>query len=247
MGSSYHQFCPVAKAMELLDGRWTMLIVRELVSGSERFNELRRGLPRLSPALLSRRLHELTVAGIVRREADGAEVRYVLTPAGLELRPIVEALGGWGVRWVGEIGDEDLDPKLLLWDMHRHVDHTVVPAGRTVVHFHFADVRAPQRDWWLVITPTEADVCDADPGFPPAVSVNASLRALVEVWRGDSTWADALRRGTVELRGPEALRRAAPGWFALSPLASVPRPETGVDVRTRSRRRWLTGRGTSRP
>ncbi|MEH0841091.1 helix-turn-helix domain-containing protein [Micromonospora sp. CPCC 205711] len=224
MGSSYHQFCPVSKAMELLDGRWTMLIVRELVSGSERFNELRRGLPRLSPALLSRRLHELAVAGIVRRETDGAEVRYVLTAAGRELRPIVEALGGWGVRWVGEIGDADLDPKLLLWDMHRHVDHTAVPVGRTVVHFHFTDVRARQRDWWMVLTRTEADVCDADPGHPLAVSVQASLRALTDVWRGEATWSDALRGGGVALDGPAALRRAVPAWFTLSPFASVPRP-----------------------
>ncbi|WP_346535401.1 helix-turn-helix domain-containing protein [Micromonospora sp. DPT] len=228
MGSSYYQFCPVAKAMELLDGRWTMLIVRELTSGSERFNELRRGLPRLSPALLSRRLHELTTAGIVRRETDGADIRYVLTAAGRELRPIVEALGGWGVRWVGEIGDEDLDPKLLLWDMHRNVDHAAVPVGRTVVHFHFTDVPAARRQRWLVLTPTEADVCDADPGFPPGVSVHASLRALVKVWRGDSTWADVLRGGTVELRGPEALRRATPRWFTLSPLAAMPRPATAA-------------------
>ncbi|MEU4712523.1 helix-turn-helix domain-containing protein [Micromonospora purpureochromogenes] len=228
MGSSYYQFCPVAKAMELLDGRWTMLIVRELTSGSERFNELRRGLPRLSPALLSRRLHELTTAGIVRREADGADIRYVLTAAGRELRPIVEALGGWGVRWIGEIGDEDLDPKLLLWDMHRNVDHTAVPVGRTVVHFDFTDVPTARRQWWLVLTPTEADVCDADPGFPPGVSVRASLRALIEVWRGDSTWADVLRGGTVVLRGPEALRRATPRWFTLSPLAAMPRPATAA-------------------
>src|SRR5262249_34785532 len=107
MGSSYHQFCPVAKAMELLDERWTLLIVRELVVGSERFNELRRGLPRMSPTLLSQRLQQLVRAGIVERRADGADVRYVLTEAGRELRPVVEALGTWGTRWIGELGDED--------------------------------------------------------------------------------------------------------------------------------------------
>src|SRR5512139_637519 len=151
MGSTYHQFCPVAKAMELLDERWTMLVVRELVSGSEHFNELRRGLPRMSPALLSKRLHQLGRAGVVERRVEGNDVRYVLTQAGQELRPVVEALGAWGVRWIGEMGDEDLDPKLLLWDMHRHIDETAVPDRRTVVQFHFSDLPRSAQHWWLVI------------------------------------------------------------------------------------------------
>ncbi|MFI7302363.1 winged helix-turn-helix transcriptional regulator [Micromonospora aurantiaca] len=224
MGASYHQFCPVAKAMELLDERWTLLVVRELVSGSERFNDLRRGLPRMSPTLLSRRLHQLVRAGVVERRVDGADVRYVPTTAGRELRPVLEALGAWGVRWIGELGDADLDPKLLLWDMHRHVDHDAVPPGRTVVRFRFRDVPTTQRDWWMVIAAGEADVCDIDPGHDVTVTVTADLRALVQVWMGDLEWAAALRGGAVEVAGPEALRRAAPGWFTLSPFAAVPRP-----------------------
>src|SRR5689334_9877853 len=132
VGAEYHQFCPVAKAMELLDERWTLLLVRELVSGSERFNDLRRGLPRMSPSLLSRRLSQLVRAGVVERRAEGGEVRYVPTRACVELRPVVEALGAWGIRWIGELGDADLDPHLLLWDMHRNIDHAAVPEGRTV-------------------------------------------------------------------------------------------------------------------
>ena len=123
----YHQFCPVAKAMELLDERWTLLVMRELVTGSQHFNELRRGLPRMSPTLLSKRLQQLDAGRGGRAARDDG--RYVLTAAGEELRPVVEALGGWGVRWIGELGDEDLDPQLLLWDMHRNVDHAAVPAG----------------------------------------------------------------------------------------------------------------------
>ncbi|MEE3920058.1 helix-turn-helix domain-containing protein [Micromonospora sp. BRA006-A] len=157
----------------------------ELVSGSERFNELRRGLPRMSPTLLSRRLHQLVRAGVVERRVDGADVRYVPTAAGRELRPVVEALGAWGVRWIGELGDADLDPKLLLWDMHRHVDHDAVPPGRTVVRFRFRDVPTTQRDWWMVIAAGEADVCDSDPGHDVTVTVTADLRALVQVWMGD--------------------------------------------------------------
>ena len=224
MGTSYHQFCPVAKAMELLDERWTLLVVRELVSGTQHFNALRRGLPRMSPTLLSRRLQELVRAGIVDRQVEGTTVRYVLTEAGLELRPVVEALGAWGVRWIGEIGDEDLDPKLLLWDMHRNIDQDAVPPGRTVVRFRFPEAPPGVRDWWLVITRDEADVCDTDPGYAVAVTVTADLRAMVQVWRGDVSWSDALRAGTVEVQGPEALRRGVPRWFTLSVFASVPRP-----------------------
>ncbi|MEU8230613.1 helix-turn-helix domain-containing protein [Actinoplanes sp. NPDC048967] len=225
MGASYHQFCPVAKAMELLDERWTLLIVRELVSGSSRFNDLRRGLPRMSPTLLSKRLHQLVAAGVVERRPTDGEVQYTLTVAGQELRPIVEAVGAWGVRWVGELGDADLDPKLLLWDMHRNIDHAVVPSGRTVVALTFPDVPAPHlRSWWLVIADGEADVCDEDPGHEITVSLTADLRTLVEVWRGDRTWTEALRTRRVRVHGPEAVRRALPGWFTLSLFAAVPRP-----------------------
>ncbi len=211
--------------MELLDERWTLLVVRELVMGSQRFNDLRRGLPRMSPTLLSKRLQQLVRAGVITRQADGDEVRYTLTEAGLELRPIVEALGTWGIRWIGELGDEDLDPKLLLWDMHRNVDQDAIPDGRTVVQFRFSDVVRPTpRDWWLVITPDDVDVCDVDPGFEVAVSVASSLRPLVEVWRGDIRWTDALRSGQMELTGPRAMCRALPSWFKSSTFAEVPRP-----------------------
>ena len=224
MSASYHQFCPVSKAMELLDERWTMLVVRELVSGSEHFNELRRGLPRMSPTLLSRRLHELVGAGVVDRRVEGNDVRYVLTQAGHELRPVVEALGAWGIRWIGELGDGDLDPKLLMWDMHRHIDKDAIPDGRTVVQFRFPDAPSDARDWWLVITRGEVDVCDVDPGHAVAVTVTASLRNMVNLWRGDLSWSNALRAGAVEVHGPEGLRRAVPGWFTLSGFAAVPRP-----------------------
>jgi DNA-binding HxlR family transcriptional regulator len=210
--------------MELLDERWTLLVVRELVTGSEHFNELRRGLPRMSPALLSRRLHQLTRAGIVVRACDGSQVRYVLTPAGRELRPVIEALGVWGTRWIGEIGDEDLDPKLLLWDMHRNIDRARVPQGRTVVQFRFPDVAAAARNWWLVITAEEVDVCDTDPGYPVAVTLTASLRRMTQIWRGDLSWAQAAKTGELDVQGPHTLRRAVFGWFSLSPFAGVPRP-----------------------
>jgi hypothetical protein len=178
----------------------------------------------MSPTLLSKRLHQLVLAGVVERHEEAGQVRYLLTQAGRELAPVVEAIGAWGVRWIGELGEEDLDPKLLLWDMHRNVDHTAVPGERTVVHFAFTDVPARHRHWWLVINPDDVEVCDVDPGFDEAVVVEASLRRMVRVWRGDLRWAEALRTGGVVVRGPESLRRAVPHWFSLSSFAGVPRP-----------------------
>lgn len=223
MGSSYRQFCPVSKAMELLDERWTMLVVRELVTGSRKFNDLRRGLPRISPTLLSKRLTQLTRAGIIERHSDRNEVHYVLTPAGQELKPVIEALGAWGVRWIGHLGEEDLDPSLLLWDMHRNVERAAVPRGRTVLHFTFPDVPAQSRHWWLVITAHDVDVCDTDPGHDIDLAVTVDLGDMIRLWRGDTSWSDVLRSGGMILDGPATLRRALPGWFRLPLFASIPR------------------------
>jgi len=221
---TYGQFCPVAKALELLDERWTLLVIRELLSGSSHFNELRRGVPRMSPALLTKRLQRMMRAGVVDRYTDGNRVTYRLTPAGEELRPVVEAIGGWGMRWVPEIGDEDLDPHLLLWDMHRRVDLAALPPGRTTLRFRFRDLPAQLRDWWLVMDPEGADVCNTDPGFPVAATVEADLPGLTRIWRGDLEWREAIRAGTVAVVGPTQVRRAVPRWFLLSTFAGVPRP-----------------------
>jgi DNA-binding HxlR family transcriptional regulator len=224
MGASYRQFCPVAKAMELLDERWTLLVVRELMLGSRHFNDLRRGLPRMSPTLLSKRLQQLVAAGVVERRPAGSEVHYLLTAAGRELEPIVVALGIWGVRWIGELGDQDLDPKLLMWDMHRNVDSSAVPAVRTVIRFSFDGVATHLRMWWLVLTRAEVDICDTDPGHQVDVVVTTSLRCLTEVWIGGQTWADAQRSGELTIAAPASVRRAVPGWFNKTVFASVVRP-----------------------
>jgi DNA-binding HxlR family transcriptional regulator len=224
MGTQYGQFCQVAKAMELLDERWTMLVVRELISGSTHFNALRRGVPRMSPALLSKRLQTLVRAGVVERWEDGNRVTYRLTEAGRELGPIVDALGRWGIRWVPELGDEDLDPQLLLWDIHRNIDTEAVPDGRTVIAFVFPDVGSATRRWWLVVSGGGVDVCDDDPGHPVRVTVETPLRTLVRIWRGDLGWSAALRSGELVLHGEEQARRALPRWLKLSAFARTPRP-----------------------
>ena len=222
--STYGQFCPVAKAMEVLDERWTLLVVRELLAGSTRFNELRRGNPKMSPALLSKRLRTLERAGVVRRNAEGHQVSYQLTDCGKELSAVVDSLGSWGVRWIGELGEEDLDPHLLMWDIRRTVAVEAWPRERTVLAFRFSDVAPRAARWWLVVSGSEVDVCDDEPGFEPSATVSTSLRTLTEIWRGDQSWMQALKAGAVTFDGRSQVRRAIPQWMGQSDLASVALP-----------------------
>jgi DNA-binding HxlR family transcriptional regulator len=222
--SGYGQFCPVAKAMEVLDERWTILVVRELISGSSHFNDLRRGVPKMSPALLSKRLKSLARAGVIERtEIDGRSA-YSLTDCGKELADVVAALGAWGVRWIGELGDEDLDPHLLMWDIRRTIPVETWPRARTTVAFRLSDVPPTVARWWLVVEKGEADVCDFDPGFEVDGTVQASLRTLTRLWRGDLDWPRALSAGSVVISGPADVRRGLPDWIGQSRLAAVARP-----------------------
>ncbi|WP_114906949.1 winged helix-turn-helix transcriptional regulator [Ornithinimicrobium murale] len=221
----YGQFCPLAKTMEVLDERWTVLIIRELLCGSHHFNELRRGVPRMSPALLSKRLRDLSRVGIILRQEEGGRVRYELTPGGRELAPVIMALGEWGARWMSQLGDEDLDPHLLMWDVHRNLALDAVPDGRTVLRFEFTDL--PDRghgQWWVVASGGEVDLCDFDPGYETTVHVISPLRTLVRVWRGDISWARAQRDHGLRLEGTASARRALPTWLNLSTFAGVERP-----------------------
>ena len=222
--STYGQFCPVAKAMELLDERWTLLVVRELLEGSAHFNDLRRGVPKMSPALLSKRLKSLARAGVVDRAEIDGRTTYSLTRCGQELAAVVEALGAWGVRWISELGEKDLDPHLLMWDIQRHIPIDSWPRARTTVAFHLAGVAPKASHWWLVVAEGRCDVCDFDPGYDVTATVAASLRALTEIWRGDISWSRALLDGSVAISGAADARRSVPTWLGQSKLAVVPRP-----------------------
>lgn len=222
--SSYGQFCPVAKAMELLDERWTMLVVRELLLGSRHFNDLRRGVPKMSPALLSKRLQTLTRAGVVERTEVDGRTSYSLTECGRELNDVVQALGAWGVRWIGELGDEDLDPHLLMWDMRRTLPVGEWPRARTVLAFRLSGVAPKASSWWLVVADGKADVCNFDPGYDVAATVSTSLRTLTQIWRGDVSWSQTLLDGSVKVDGPADVRRAVPTWLGQSSSAAVTRP-----------------------
>ncbi|GAB3178826.1 hypothetical protein GCM10027060_05480 [Nesterenkonia halophila] len=218
----YGQFSPIAKTMEVLDETWTVLIIREMVAGSHHFNEIRHGLPRMSTALLSKRLRSLERTGIVVRRAEGSRTAYDLTPGGRALEPVIQSLGEWGVQWRSELGDDDLDPHLLLWDIHRNIDVAALPEGRVVLAFTFTDVEPRTRTWWIVVSADgDVDVCDVDPGHPATVRMSSTLRTMVDVWRGQLSWSQALRSERLHLSGAAAARHSLPRWLMLSPFAAL--------------------------
>jgi DNA-binding HxlR family transcriptional regulator len=214
----------MSKAMELLDERWTLLVVRELLLGSRHFNDLRRGVPKMSPALLSKRLKALTRAGVVERSETDGRTNYSLTQCGQELGEVVDALGRWGIRWIGELGAADLDPHLLMWDIRRTVPIDEWPRSRTTIAFQLDGVAARASRWWLVVADGRADVCDFDPGYDVAGTVATSLLTLTRIWRGDVGWSHALLDGGVAVSGPSDVRRAIPSWIGQGAKAAVPRP-----------------------
>ncbi len=222
----YGQFCPIAQAAEVLTERWTPLVVRELLAGSRRFNEIQRGVPLMSSSLLSKRLRTLERVGVVERQRG----EYALTPAGWELKPIIEQMGIWGERWVRRaVSEEDSDPAFLMWAIKRTVRQDSLPDGRTVVHFRLRGAAEKKRYWWLVLSAADSDLCLSDPGFGVDLTVRSDPQTLVSVWLGDTGLAAALRRSDIELDGPSHMRRAFPKWFGLSSLARIKRPRALAD------------------
>lgn len=219
---SYRQFCPVAMAAEVLCTRWTVVLLRELLAGSTRFNDLRRGVPRMSPALLSQRLRELQAAGVVARVTTASgPAEYHLTEAGRELGPIIEAFGVWGQRRVkAEVSLQNLDASLLMWDMRRGLDTTPMPPRRSVVQFLFADLPASQRSFWLIVEPgAGVDLCSTEPGFDVDLYVGVDLRTMTAIWMGHDTVRRALDEERMTLTGDDALAAKMQIWLGLSPFA----------------------------
>lgn len=222
------------------------MIIRELLAGSSRFNDLRRGIPNVTASVLSRRLDELTVAGIVERREDDNGTRYILTAAGHELGPVVEQLGLWGRRWLPtEYREQDLDPRLLVWDIHRGVRLEKIPK-RTVIELRFPDAPVDRRTYWLLLTPEEADVCLTHPGGEVDLRLTSDVRTLTGVWMGDISWAAALRSGKLKLTGASHLRRALPAWLKLNHFAPI-RPAKSTDPRRRRRPEATTTSGSGAP
>jgi len=221
---SYGQFCPVAMAAEIVCSRWTALVLRELLTGSTRFNDLRRGVPRMSPTLLSKRLKELEEAGVIVAvpTAQAGIVDYKLTDAGEELRGVVESLGIWGQRWVeSQVTLKNLDPSLLMWDMRRHLKVEPLPPRRSTIKYTFPELSAARQAWWLVIDGGKVDLCSFDPGYEVDLYVEGSLYAMTAVWMGHSTLAREVDAGNIELTGDKAIINSMNEWLGLSPLAKA--------------------------
>ena len=216
----YEQYCPVARASAILAERWTPLIVRELIAGSHRFNEIERGLPGISRSLLASRLRQLEDAGVVDRLTHPASSlpEYHLSEAGRELSMVIEALGRWGVRWAfGEPQPEELDGGLLVWKIHQRIHRELLPERRTVVEFDFTGPRA--RRVWLLLDRREVSVCVTPPGFDADLVVHADLAFFYRVWLGQIEYGSALKCGALTVDGGATLAAQLPRWLMWSPMA----------------------------
>lgn len=221
---TYGQFCPVAMAAEILCTRWTIVVLRELVAGSTRFNELRRGVPRMSPALLSQRLKQLEQAGVVVRGKVRGEpnvYEYELSSAGRDLQPLIETFGVWGQRWVQSRATlQNLDPQLLMWDMRRNLDPTPMPPRQSTIQFQFPELRQTRNTWWLIVVPgEEVDLCSVDPGHEVDLHVTSDLKTMTAIWMGLETVKKAVRDRHVRFSGDAGLASAMQTWLGLSPFA----------------------------
>ena len=218
---SYGQFCPVAMAAEVVCSRWTALVLRELLCGTTRFNDLRRGVPLMSPTLLSKRLKELEEVGVITAtRTRQAGVEYRLTQAGEDLRPVVMSLGMWGQRWIeSSLSLKNLDPSLLMWDMRRSLDPSPLPPRRCTINFLYPDVQSGKQSWWLVVDDRTVDLCSTNPGFDIDLYVRSSLRIMTAVWMGMTTVQKEIAAGQIELVGDKALAKSMQKWLGLSPFA----------------------------
>ena len=228
----FGQFCPVAVACEIFAERWTPIILRELLSGSHRFNELHRHMPLMSRALLTRRLRALEGAGVIRSTPPrkGRPREYHLTESGEEFRNAVEALGTWGQRWTVRVRPENLNAGLLMWNMRRRMALEHLPERRVVAYFEFRDLPNGHRGahkFWLMMERSSCDLCLTDPGHEIDVYVQADLAAMSSVWLGDLSLAAAVREKKIQLSGKAALTRHFLSWLPRSHYARVPRPPTG--------------------
>jgi DNA-binding HxlR family transcriptional regulator len=216
--SKYGQYCPIAKSLEILGDRWTLLIVRDMLTGTKHFNELERGLPGISRALLASRLRQLQRAGVIEKRFTGpgrATTEYQLTQAGQELLGVIGSLRIWGEAWAfGDPAPEELDPVLLMWWMRKRVEVDRLPQRRVVAQFDFHGAAAVS--FWLILTRDDVTLCLTDPGYEINVLVTADLAAFYKVWGGRISYQEALNTDVVRVEGIPRLVRAFPQWFGWS-------------------------------
>lgn len=223
----YGQYCPLALAAELLCQRWTILVISRLFDGCTQFTEIHRGVPQISPSMLSRRLSQLEDEGILRKTKRKNGYTYHLTEGGRALESIIEGMAVWGQQWARDNVMEDLDPAFLAWSMHLRVNPSVFPAGQTVVEFDFTG--SPRECWrfWLVNTHEKVEMCLKHPGYETDLLVTSDLRLFVEVWRGFRDLNKEIEANQVKLAGPRHLKEAFSKWLLLSSLSSYERRRPG--------------------
>jgi DNA-binding HxlR family transcriptional regulator len=216
----YGQFCPIAKAAEIVAERWTPLVVHELLAGSTRFSDIRRGVPLMSQTLLSQRLKELERVGIVEHRGDDPRRReWVLTSAGRALAPVIHQLGEWGLQYAQDpLEEDDLDVLVLMWNIRRRVDPKAFGANRVTVHFEFTDVPKSKRRFWLVNDRGTADLCPFDPGFPVDIYITTDIRTMIRIWFAKLSLEAAIRSELMEIVGSKQLRALLNSWLLLSPI-----------------------------
>ena len=222
----HRQFCPLAMASDILCSRWTMMLLSELLSGTTRFNDLRRGLPRMSPALLSKRLKDLEAAGVVERFRSSESpdnYEYSLTDAGRAVEPIVDTMGDWGHRLVTtQATMAHLDVKLLMWNMRRKINPDPMPQRRSTIQIIYRDLPPQSRNWWLIIEPgKDADLCSVDPGYDVDLYITTDLSTMTEVWMGYRAIASAIEDGGLVLVGNRELEATFQTWLGASRYASI--------------------------
>lgn len=221
--TDYGQFCPVAKATELVGEKWMLLILRELLLGTHRYSDFQRALSRISPSLLTKRLKQLEGAGVIVRKAQQGRKGhdYYLTPAGKELAPIVEHLATWGMRWArGQLSDDELDVEFLMWDIQRRLQTDMLPDGETIFCFIFDDLTT-FKSWWLVVRDGEVDLCTENPGLDVDLYISTTLRNLVEIWEGDVDIKVAQRKQLIKTQGNSQLAKTMPAWLGISLYSDV--------------------------
>ena len=215
--TSYGQFCPVSKAAEVLFEKWTVLIVRELLMGTARFNDFQHAISKISPTLLTKRLKTLEEKGvIVRKQVSGRRgYEYRLTPAGKELEPLLENIAVWGMRWArGQMSDDELDVELLMWEIQRRIQTKNLPGGETVIRFNFNDLEK-HKNWWVWINEDDVDLCTENPDKDVDLYITTDLRTMAEIWQGDLDLKKVLKDERIQTHGKRTLIKTMPDWIGL--------------------------------
>jgi DNA-binding HxlR family transcriptional regulator len=219
----YGQFCPISKAVEILGDKWTLLIVRELLMGGRRYNELQRGLSQISPTVLSKRLDSLSRYGLVLKKKipNQKGYEYFPTKSCSELLPIIKSLGDWGLRWAqSNLTEKDYDVELLMLYLQRSINPENLVGDETVIRFKFTDIKE-YPDWWMVVQDNKVDLCTNDPGKEVDVYFTTTVKTMVNVWMGWSTYRKAIAQDELKLVGQKALINNVSAWMEDSVYADA--------------------------